>query len=141
MSRIRQALLHGHPALRFALVGASGFIVDTTVLILLFEVAAVELLLARSLAFVVAASSNWLLNRHYTFADACRAGRKSTQWLRFLGSAILSAIPNLGIFYLLMRILPEELPAIIFAMCCGILVGYACNYQLAKLWVFKTVEH
>jgi putative flippase GtrA len=135
---IRERLLRAHPALRFALVGASGFVVDTTVLILLFEVAAVELLLARSIAFVAAASSNWILNRHFTFADSCRAGRKSTQWLRFLGSAILSAIPNLGIFYLLMRFLPEELPAILFAMCCGILAGYICNYQLARLWVFKS---
>jgi putative flippase GtrA len=136
----RQHLLHGHPALRFALVGASGFIVDTSVLILLFEVAAVDLLPARAIAFVIAASSNWILNRIFTFADACRAGRKSAQWLRFLGSAILSAIPNLGIFYLLMRILPEVLPAILFAMCCGILAGYVCNYQLAKHWVYRSFE-
>jgi putative flippase GtrA len=137
---IPERLLRAHPALRFALVGASGFVVDTTVLILLFEVAAVELLLARSIAFVVAASSNWILNRLFTFADACRAGRKSSQWGRFLVSAILSAIPNLGIFYLLMLFLPEVLPAILFAMCCGILAGYACNYQLARLWVFKSVK-
>jgi len=137
---IPERLLRARPALRFALVGASGFVVDTTVLILLFEVAAVELMLARSIAFVVAASSNWILNRHFTFTDACRAGRKSSQWLRFLASAILSAIPNLGIFYLLMLLLPQVLPAILFAMCCGILAGYVCNYQLARLWVFKSVE-
>ena len=53
---IPRALLRAHPALRFALVGASGFVVDTTVLILLYEIAAVELLLARSIAFVVALS-------------------------------------------------------------------------------------
>ena len=57
----------------YSVNGASGFVVDTTVLILLFEVAAVELLLARSIAFIVAASSNWILNRVFTFADACRA--------------------------------------------------------------------
>jgi len=137
MSGGRQRLLRGHPALRFALVGASGFIVDTCVLILLYEVAALDLLLARALAFVAAASSNWVLNRVFTFADACRAGRKSAQWLRFLASAVLSAVPNLGIFYLLMRILPETLPAILFAMSCGILAGYVSNYLLARHWVFR----
>ena len=39
-----------------------------------------------------------------------------------------------------MQLLPETLPAIMFAMCCGILAGYACNYQLAKLCVYKSAK-
>jgi putative flippase GtrA len=52
---------------------------------------------------------------------------------------MLSAVPNLGVFILLTGVLPESLGYIYFAMCCGILTGYYCNYQLARRWVFKTI--
>jgi putative flippase GtrA len=65
-------------------------------------------------------------------------GKKSTEWLRFVLSATLSAIPNLSIFFLLMVILPETPAAIAFAMISGILAGYYCNYRLARLWVYRS---
>lgn len=128
-----------HPALKFALVGGTGFLVDTTMLILLYDVVGLDLASARAIAFVVAATSNWILNRRFTFNRQRYATTWSAQWLRFVGSALISALPNLGIFFLLMMLLPETLPYIIFAMCCGILAGYYCNYQLARRWVFKSI--
>lgn len=126
-----------HPAFKFALVGALGFIVDSTLMILLFEILHLDLAVARIVAFVCAASSNWLLNRVFTFADRDRRGRKTLQWTRFVISAVIAAIPNLGIFFLLMLVLPESLGYVLFAMCCGILAGYYCNYRLARGWVFN----
>jgi putative flippase GtrA len=140
MRRIWHLIQQRHPAFKFALVGSSGFLVDATVLILLFEVFKLDLITSRSIAFVLAATSNWILNRVFTFVDADRGGLKSTEWLRFITSAVISALPNLGLFFLLMQLLPETLPAIIFAMCCGILAGYACNYHLAKSWVYKSAK-
>jgi putative flippase GtrA len=140
MIRFWHLIKQRHPAIKFALVGGSGFIVDATVLILLFEVLKLDLVTSRSLAFILAATSNWILNRIITFADADRGGRKSSEWLRFITSALISALPNLGLFFLLMQLMPETLPAIFFAMCCGILAGYVCNYQLAKSWVFKSAK-
>lgn len=135
MTRAWQYLRRRHPALKFALVGCSGFAVDSAILILLFEGFGIALLPARCLAFVAAATSNWILNRVFTFEH--RGPEKTGQWLRFITSALISAIPNIGIFYLLMLVLPETLPWIMLALSCGILAGYACNYQLAKTWVFK----
>lgn len=140
MTRIWHLIQHRHPAFKFALVGGSGFLVDATVLILLFEVFKLDLVTSRSLAFVLAATSNWILNRIVTFAELECGGRKSTEWLRFMVSALISAVPNLGFFFLMMRLLPETMPAIIFALCCGVLLGYGCNYQLAKLWVYKSAK-
>ena len=97
-------------------------------------------LFARITAFAVAATSNWILNRIFTFSGQDLSGRKSMEWIRFIASAVLSAMPNLGIFFLLMLILPETLGYIILAMCCGILAGYFCNYQLARRWVFQAAE-
>jgi len=138
VNRFWQLLTNRHPALKFALVGGIGFIVDASALMLLYQFLQLDLLLARTLAFIAAASSNWLLNRLFTFADLQLDNRKSTEWLRFIASAVVAAVPNLGIFYLLMQLLPETLLWIYFAMCCGILAGYVCNYQLARHWVFKS---
>ena len=137
MTSVWQLLRYSHPAFRFALVGGSGFIVDVTVFLLLFEVMKLDLLAARALAFVVAATSNWWLNRAFTFVGTPTSSSKSKQWLRFIISASLSAVPNLGIFWLLAGLLPESLASILLAMIAGILVGYWCNYQLAKSWVFR----
>jgi putative flippase GtrA len=125
-----------HPALKFALVGAVGFAVDASLLILLFDILGIGLASSRIAAFVCAASANWILNRVYTFADRDHRGRKSLQWIRFVVSAIISAIPNLGIFFLLMQVLPETTGYALLAMCCGILAGYISNYQLSRWWVF-----
>ena len=124
------------PALKFALVGAVGFVVDAGVLIVLFDILQLELAGSRIAAFVCAASANWILNRIYTFADRDRRGRKSLQWMRFVASAVISAIPNLGIFFLLMQVFPETTGYALLAMSCGILAGYFSNYQLSRWWVF-----
>ena len=137
MIRAWQLLQQRHPALKFALVGGSGFVVDACVLMLLYQWLQIDLLVARAAAFFVAASSNWLLNRVFTFSDRDLSGKKTSEWMRFVVSAIAAAVPNIGIFYLLMLALPETLPWIFFAMGCGILAGYVCNYQLAKHWVYK----
>jgi putative flippase GtrA len=138
--RFWQLLQRRHPALKFAMVGGTGFVVDASILMLLYEVLQLDLLLARALAFFVAATSNWILNRLFTFSNLQLSSNKSAEWLRFVGSAVVSAMPNLGIFYLLMLLLPETLPWIFVAMCCGILVGYGCNYLLARHWVFKSAN-
>jgi len=138
--RAWQLLQRRHPALKFALVGGTGFVVDATVLMIAYQLLQIDLLIARTLAFFVAASSNWLLNRLFTFSERDLSGNKSAEWMRFVSSAVVSAIPNVGIFYLLMLFLPETLPWIFIAMACGILVGYFCNYQLAKHWVYKSAK-
>ena len=138
MIRYWHLLARSHPSFKFAVVGGIGFLVDSSVMILLFEGLGVELAYARCTAFVCAASSNWFLNRIFTFRGRDLAGRKSLEWVRFIVSALLSAIPNLGIFFLLMQVFPESLVYIIFAMCCGILAGYFTNYQLARLWVYRS---
>ena len=138
MTAFLQFLQRRHPALKFALVGGIGFIVDTTTMVLLFDSLGLDLLPARMIAFITAVTSNWFLNRKFTFIGLAANGAASAEWLRFFISALLSAVPNLGVFFLLMQLLPESLPAILLAMSAGILIGYACNYQLAKLWVYKS---
>lgn len=134
---LQTTLMQSPPAIKFALVGGSGFIVDFAVLYILFDVFDLDLMLARMLAFGVAASSNWIFNRLFTFRDKTLAHRKTAEWLRFLASAVLSAIPNIGTFYLLTLFFPATWGYLIFAMVCGILIGYYSNYRLASGWVYR----
>ncbi|MFV2031473.1 MAG: GtrA family protein [Gammaproteobacteria bacterium] len=138
MTNLRALIKKSHRSFKFAIVGGIGFLVDATVLIIIFEFMQLDLIYARVIAFSFAASSNWILNRAFTFSDINLVGKKSAEWIRFFISAIVSAIPNLGIFFLLMLILPESLVFVIFAMCCGILAGYYSNYRLARVWVFRS---
>lgn len=138
MKRLLRILTQSHASLKFAQVGAIGFLVDSLALLFLYQFLEIDLLLARCMAFFCAASSNWFLNRIFTFSGTSSTSPKSHEWGKFLFSAMLSAIPNLGIFYGLTRLLPESLGYIYLAMCCGILAGYYCNYQLARRWVFKS---
>src|SRR5438874_10403595 len=53
--------------LRFAIVGASGYLINLAVFSLLVEIRGVHYLVAATLAFCVAVTNNFLLNRYWTF--------------------------------------------------------------------------
>ena len=131
------AITRAHPSIKFAIVGAVGFLIDAGILLTLHEGIGIDLSYSRVVAFCVAASSNWVLNRNLTFSGRHLQGSKVAEWSRFIGSAIVSAVPNLGLFFLLLLILPQTTVSILFAFCCGILAGYASNYYLASVWVFR----
>jgi len=136
--------------LRFAGVGSIGFVIDaTTMFILSFYIAAVP---ARGLAFWVAASANWWLNRQFTFA-AQESGKPVRQWGRFIVASCIGFIPNWGCYWILMQVVDikilfsefesaEHLIQVLWpfvAMVPGILLGMLTNYRLADSWVFKPV--
>lgn len=125
---------------RFAIVGCTGFLLDAALMALMLGPLQLALVVARPLAFVCAATSNWILNRSYTFAELQPTGSRSLEWLRFIVSALLSAIPNLGVFFVLMRFLPESAGGILLAMIAGILAGYLSNYLLARRWVYRSTN-
>ena len=135
--KILSFLMRSHPSIKFALVGGSGFLVDLSTLLFFHEFIQLDLLVSRVLAFIAAVTSNWFLNRIFTFSHIPKSAKKAHEWLRFFISALLAAIPNIGIFYFLMQFLPESRGMIVFAMSCGILAGYYSNYRLATAWVFN----
>jgi len=144
--------------LRFAGVGSIGFVVDAaTMFILSFYIAFIP---ARAIAFWVAATSNWWLNRHITF-DASDTSKPVSQWGRFIAVSCIGFIPNWGCYWLLMQSIdinqlliaslikyPElksllvshldvEVAWSVVAMVPGVLLGMLTNYLLADRWVFR----
>ncbi|KZM38648.1 MAG: GtrA family protein [Marinomonas sp.] len=145
---------------RFALVGGLGFIVDLSVYALLSLI--MPPLYARAIAFWCAVTSNWYLNRYFTFAtnitDESNEADKLKQWFLFAITSLIAFVPNMGIYYLMMQFGQEDnlqtflpaslLPAFVeasllisiwpyFALVPGVIAGMLVNFIAAKYWVFK----
>jgi putative flippase GtrA len=88
--------------LKFCLVGFSGMIIDFGTTWLLKEKLKLNKYLANSTGFILAASSNYFLNRFWTF----RSGNSSvvTEYLSF----ILISVAGLGINNLVVYLLTEK---------------------------------
>ena len=128
-----------NPLFRFALVGSIGFLVDSLVFALVLYGAHWSLMLARVAAFVCAATTTWLGNRHFTFSASMKEGWK-TQWLKSFSSALFSAIPNLLFFHITVQLLGQHGIAPMVALVVGVLAGMISNFTLSKFWVFRLQE-
>ncbi|HEV3093465.1 MAG TPA: GtrA family protein [Solirubrobacteraceae bacterium] len=133
-------LLHGmrRPAnwlqlIRFGLVGASGFIVNLAVYALFVHGVGAPYQLAAVLAWLVAVSSNFVLNRHWTFDRP--GGRVHHQALRFF-------LVSLGAFVLvnlvLLTLLVEQAGlAKVPAQALAVAAATPFNFLGNKLWSFR----
>ena len=108
-----QRALHRHVAglgpsfTRYCAVGVSGYVVNAVVFWI--AVTSVPYTVAFALAFAVAATSNFRLNRRFTFAPS--RGRTSVQFGRFLTVSIAALASGLVVLALLVESagLPEFL--------------------------------
>jgi putative flippase GtrA len=133
-------LLHGmrKPAnwlqlVRFSLVGGIGFVINVAVYALLVHGAGVQYLAANVIAWLVAVSNNFVLNRHWTF-DARSHGRAHAQAVRFLAVSLVAEA-----FSLLMLTLLVEGAGLDKVLAQALAVGCATplNFIGNKLWSFK----
>jgi putative flippase GtrA len=132
-------LLHGmrRPAnwlqlIRFAIVGGSGFVVNLAVYALCVHVLDVPYQGAAVVAWLLAVTNNFVLNRHWTF-DA-RAGNAGFQAIRFF----LVSLVAFAFGLLLLTLLVEgggvaKVPAQALAVAASMPLNFIGN----KLWSFR----
>lgn len=122
--------------IRFAFVGGVGFVIDTLAFALLFQWLGLELMGARGIAFIFAATTTWLGNRWLTFSHA---GKQNpfTQWQKFMATACMSALPNFAVFKGMALLLGTQGMMVYLALVMGILAGMVSNYLLSAKWVFR----
>ena len=85
--------------LKFCLVGGSGVVVDFGVTYLAKEFLKLNKYVANSLGFICAATSNYILNRTWTFSS--NDPNIMMQYLRFIGFALIGLAINNLVIYLL----------------------------------------
>ena len=83
---------------KFAIVGGSGVVVDFSITYLLKEKAKINRYIANSMGFITAATSNFFLNRWWTFqSDNPRVGQ---EYISFVGIAIIGLLINNAMLYI-----------------------------------------
>ena len=85
---------------RFALVGAAGFVVDESVLALMHGVLGLDPFVARAISILTAMTFTWWGNRALTFRTHAARGPAAVlrEWLRFVGANALGKSNFLDIF-------------------------------------------
>jgi len=124
----------GREFLRFAAVGAAGFVVDVAVLYL----AAPWLgwYGARVLSFLVAATATWALNRRYTFTARHSGTSIVREYLGYLVTMLGGAVVNYGAYVGVLHAFEGRwVPAL--GVAAGSCAGLVVNFLAARHLVFK----
>jgi putative flippase GtrA len=117
--------------LRFGAVGASGYAVNLGVFALAVHGAGLGYAPAAVVAFLVAVTNNFALNRRWTFR--VQHGRAHFQAARFLAVSVAAFLVTLGILTLLVEVAGlAEVPAQAISIVCGL----PLNFLGQKLWSF-----
>ena len=131
------AYRHGGPVrlLCFALVGASGFVIDLACWLGL-QWAGVEHRLARFLSFWPAVSWNWLLNRRVTFRERAPEAR-ARQWTKFVAGSLAGLVVNVGSYAGLTSFVGVFDRHRLLALVAGVGLGGLVNFLVATLYVYR----
>ena len=116
---------------KFLCVGASGYLVNLGVYSLLLNLANLHYVPAATGSFLVAASWNYTLNRHWTFR--AQRGHVGIQGMRFFIVSATVYLANLGVLWLLVS---AGLGKIV-AQAIAILLVTPLNFLGNKLWSFR----
>ena len=118
--------------LRFGAVGGSGYVVNIAVFTLMIHAFGLGHIAAATVAFLVAVTNNFLLNRHWTF-DA-REGHAGFQAARFFVVSLVAFAFNLiALELLITRGGLPEVPAQALAIIAATPLSFVGN----KLWSFS----
>jgi putative flippase GtrA len=120
--------------IRFGVVGVIGFIVNVAVVYAVRG--ATGLYASGVIAWLVAASTTWWLNRSWTFKGRGDSAMHH-QWLRFLAVSSLGFVLYYTAFSLLAAYFPLCHRQPVFAVLGGVFAGMVSNFTLSRKLVFK----
>jgi len=120
---------------RFGTVGVAGAIVDITTVYA--AMAALGLYLSGLLAYFMAVTTTWALNRAWTFAGRGGGGSLLRQWLLFVAANGVGFVLNRGTFVVLVMLLPVCAQYPIIAILAGVGAGMFANFNLSRSVVFR----
>jgi len=124
--------------LRFGVVGAFGFVVDTAVL---YAGLALGLGLygGRAVSYLAAATTTWTLNRLWTFRGR-GDGPVHQQWALFLLVNLVGFAMNYGTYAALIEFVPMVAAHPVLGVAAGALAGMFGNFVLSRQLVFRTKD-
>jgi putative flippase GtrA len=126
--------------LRFAAVGAAGFVVNEAALYSGLNVIGLGKYSAGIFSFLVAVTFTWWGNRVLTFREeAARGGGAMLgEWIRFVLANGIGFAVNYGIYAALITFAPAPLGNPYLALACGTVAGLIFNFSLSRRMVFRS---
>jgi putative flippase GtrA len=134
-ARVRHGIRRTHnwvQLMRFAAVGATGYVVNLAVFAVCVHVFAIDYRLSAVIAFVVSVANNFWWNRHWTF-DA-KHHHPADQAARFFAVSLLT----FGFTYvILVGLVSSTGMEKVFAQAIAIAAGTPLSFLGQKLWSFR----
>ncbi|POR55910.1 putative flippase GtrA [Paraburkholderia eburnea] len=118
---------------RFFLVGSAGFVVNAVLVELLVHLT--KPVTAQLLAFPVAVTVTWWLNRRYTFGASRHA--LHYEWLRYVFGNIFGWIINNGVYIWFVLHVPLTALHPAIAVAVGSVAGMFLNFAMSRWLVFR----
>jgi dolichol-phosphate mannosyltransferase len=134
-TRVRHGLRRTHnwlQLIRFAAVGASGYVVNLVTYTLCLHGLGLHYLAAGTVAFVVAVTNNFFWNRHWTFK--AHDGHAGFQAARFFAVSVAAFLFSLAMLELLAGDLGVQK---VLAQAIAIVTATPLNFLGNKLWSFR----
>lgn len=123
--------------LKFAVVGASGVIVNLGAFTLLLA-AGMNKYLASPISIEASIISNFLLNNYWTFRRRNTRDRIRIRGLKFNAVSLLALVISYGTFVVLSMAWPRTAPQV--HQLIGIVPAMLVNYFLNSYWTFRNVD-
>ena len=128
----RLSLFAKHAAKYYA-VGASGVLVNLGLLYYLTEYVGLWYFLSYALAISVSITSNFVLNKFWTFIDSIDSQRIIVMYVKFVSVSMLGMAVQLGSIYVLVESLTiYYMLAALISIC----IAGAINFIINRRWTF-----
>lgn len=131
-------------ALKFALVGASGAALNLILFHALVDVGKLAPVIGSVACFLVAATSNYLVNHLWTFRSRLREERPSlARYSRFIAASLVGLGVNILVLQLILSAFPRasKLLAQAVGICCGALFNYVASdmivFRASRSWEIR----
>lgn len=119
---------------RFGTVGGIGFLIDNATVYGLRH--AIGLYWAGACAYLTAATSNWLINRLWTYRGR-GSGAMHRQWALFLATNLVGFVLNRGTYALLITLSATAAANPVIAIAAGTAAGMLLNFHFTRTIVFR----
>lgn len=125
--------LFAKQAAKYYAVGASGILVNLGLLFYLTEYVGLWYFLSYTLAISASITSNFILNKFWTFRDSINSQRTIVMYVKFVSVSLLGMAIQLGTVYLLVESLSVYY---MLAALVSISIAGAINFMINRRWTF-----
>jgi putative flippase GtrA len=119
--------------LTFCVVGVAGFVTDALTTLAATQLLGLDPLPGRAIAFLVAASITWYLNRRYTFRSTA-GSRSLAPYLALTG---FGALINIGVYRTWVQTAGAAPVQLVTGVALGSVTALAFNFLISRYVVFR----